>query len=98
MSHTNHPQNQFQGLGQNQNPHQLNNGTSIVSENGYPESVVKNSHENIQDNLQDNLQDNFQDKQQNNEEESRFKDGELLNLIRVRFPGNAKSFPFLVGK
>ncbi len=35
---------------------------------------------------------------QSNEEDSRFKDGELLNLIRVRFPGNARSFPFLVGK
>lgn len=32
------------------------------------------------------------------EEDSRFKDGEELTLVRVRFPGNAKSFPFLVGK
>lgn len=31
-------------------------------------------------------------------ENSRFKDGENLTMIRVRFPGNAKSFPFLLGK
>jgi cell fate regulator YaaT (PSP1 superfamily) len=31
-------------------------------------------------------------------ENSRFKDGETITMIRVRFPGNARSFPFLVGK
>lgn len=31
-------------------------------------------------------------------ENSRFKDGEKLTMIRVRFPGNARSFPFQVGK
>lgn len=31
-------------------------------------------------------------------ENSRFKDGERLTMIRVRFPGNARSFPFLIGK
>jgi len=30
--------------------------------------------------------------------ESRFKEGEILRFVRVRFPGNAKSFPFYVGK
>jgi cell fate regulator YaaT (PSP1 superfamily) len=32
------------------------------------------------------------------EKSSRFKDGEELTMVRVRFPGNAKSFPFVVGK
>jgi cell fate regulator YaaT (PSP1 superfamily) len=31
-------------------------------------------------------------------QEGRFKDGQELVFIRVRFPGNAKSFPFLMGK
>jgi cell fate regulator YaaT (PSP1 superfamily) len=31
-------------------------------------------------------------------QEGRFKDGQELIFIRVRFPGNAKSFPFLMGK
>lgn len=35
---------------------------------------------------------------QEEKENSRFKDGEKLTMIRVRFPGNARSFPFLVGK
>ena len=30
-------------------------------------------------------------------QQTRFKDGEELTFIRVRFPGNAKSFPFLLG-
>ncbi len=37
-------------------------------------------------------------KLQEEKENSRFKDGEKLSMIRVRFPGNARSFPFLVGK
>lgn len=35
---------------------------------------------------------------QEEKENSRFKDGEKLTMIRVRFPGNARSFPFLTGK
>ncbi len=33
-----------------------------------------------------------------NREESRFKEGQTLRFVRVRFPGNSRSFPFLVGK
>ena len=31
-------------------------------------------------------------------DKTRFNDGEIIKLVRVRFPGNAKSFPFLIGK
>ncbi|MBP9680398.1 MAG: hypothetical protein KBD76_03245 [Bacteriovorax sp.] len=37
-------------------------------------------------------------KEVEDKESSRFKEGELLTMVRVRFPGNARSFPFLVGK
>lgn len=37
-------------------------------------------------------------KREEEKENSRFKDGEKLTMIRVRFPGNARSFPFLIGK
>ncbi|MFA6238429.1 MAG: regulatory iron-sulfur-containing complex subunit RicT [Bacteriovorax sp.] len=37
-------------------------------------------------------------KNQEEKENSRFKDGEKLTMVRVRFPGNARSFPFLTGK
>lgn len=33
-----------------------------------------------------------------NREESRFKEGQILRFVRVRFPGNSRSFPFLVGR
>lgn len=32
------------------------------------------------------------------ENNCKFKDGDKLKLIRVRFPGHAKSYPFLIGK
>lgn len=32
------------------------------------------------------------------EDNCKFKDGDSLKLVRVRFPGHAKSYPFLVGK
>ena len=35
---------------------------------------------------------------QDHNEDSKFTDGEIIKLVRVRFPGNAKSFPFLIGK
>ncbi|WP_372656198.1 hypothetical protein, partial [Halobacteriovorax sp.] len=31
-------------------------------------------------------------------DESKLTAGEIIKLVRVRFPGNAKSFPFLIGK
>ena len=32
------------------------------------------------------------------EKRARFKEGQTLQFVRVRFPGNSRSFPFLVGK
>ncbi len=32
-----------------------------------------------------------------NQDEHKFQEGQLLRFIKVRFPGNAKSFPFLIG-
>jgi cell fate regulator YaaT (PSP1 superfamily) len=34
----------------------------------------------------------------NSEDDSRFKDGDEITLVRVRFPGNSRSFPFVTGK
>lgn len=34
----------------------------------------------------------------NDSGESRYKDGDSLTFVRVRFPGNSKSFPFVIGK
>ena len=43
-------------------------------------------------------QDEEESQQGPNSQEQTFKQGELISLVRVRFPGNAKSFPFLVGQ
>lgn len=44
----------------------------------------------------------YSDQEQNEEsepkEDSRFKEGQILRFVRVRFPGNSRSFPFLIGK
>lgn len=36
--------------------------------------------------------------ERDNREDSRFKEGQILRFVRVRFPGNSRSFPFLIGK
>ena len=38
------------------------------------------------------------DQEAENREDSRFKEGQILRFVRVRFPGNSRSFAFLVGK
>jgi cell fate regulator YaaT (PSP1 superfamily) len=38
------------------------------------------------------------DEEREAQEAARFKDGQILRFVRVRFPGNARSFAFLVGK
>jgi cell fate regulator YaaT (PSP1 superfamily) len=40
----------------------------------------------------------YQGQSNQSEQSSRYKEGQVLRFVRVRFPGNAKSFPFLVGK
>lgn len=45
---------------------------------------------------QQNEEQSAEDDQQ--ESSQKFQEGEILSLVRVRFPGNARSFPFLVGK
>ncbi len=39
-----------------------------------------------------------ENKNEASSEESRFKEGQLLRFVRVRFPGHIKSYPFLIGK
>jgi cell fate regulator YaaT (PSP1 superfamily) len=36
--------------------------------------------------------------EQDESDKARWQDGDEIDLVRVRFPGNSKSFPFLVGK
>lgn len=36
--------------------------------------------------------------EEENTDEIRYKEGQILRFVRVRFPGNSRSFPFLIGK
>jgi cell fate regulator YaaT (PSP1 superfamily) len=57
------------------------------------------------------MQENIDTKEENNksdsnskgdnesrDEDSSYHEGQILNFVRVRFPGHAKSYPFLIGK
>lgn len=59
-----------------------------------PEESIPDSRE-IQEPVQEKL-DPLQEEIRR--QEGRYKDGQELQFIRVRFAGNAKSFPFLIGK
>ncbi len=64
--------------------------------------TIENTTENNQDGQDietndqiehDQANDNDSDKKRHN-----FKDGQVLRFIRVRFPGHAKSYPFMIGR
>jgi cell fate regulator YaaT (PSP1 superfamily) len=84
---------------------QLNANTEIDSTaiEITPETIIETDDSVITDNNEQvyiyNSEETEEDqKLQEEKENSRFKEGEKLTMIRVRFPGNARSFPFLVGK
>ncbi len=84
---------------------QLNANTQIDSTaiEIIPETIIETDDSVIIDNNEQvyiyNSEETEEDqKLQEEKENSRFKEGEKLTMIRVRFPGNARSFPFLVGK
>jgi cell fate regulator YaaT (PSP1 superfamily) len=41
---------------------------------------------------------NTQNNNETRDEDSKYKEGQTLSFVRVRFPGHAKSYPFLIGK
>jgi len=62
-----------------------------VEDENFPQS------ENIKSENSSESEDH-EDLSEEREKESRFKEGQILRFVRVRFPGNAKSFSFLIGK
>jgi cell fate regulator YaaT (PSP1 superfamily) len=65
----------------------------IVDEENTPPTGEINSEEQISDDS-----DVEASEEKENREDTRFKEGQVLRFVRVRFPGNARSFPFLIGK
>lgn len=64
-----------------------------VDEEKLPPTTSIISEENSSENSDDETSEDKESR-----EESRFKEGQILRFVRVRFPGNSRSFPFLVGK
>ena len=65
------------------------------------EIIDEVENENQDSDQEDNSNESNEDrdlKLQEEKENSKFKEGEKITMIRVRFPGNARSFPFLIGK
>lgn len=56
------------------------------------------SNINSEDQTSEFSEDDESSEDAENREDTRFKEGQILRFVRVRFPGNARSFSFLVGK
>ncbi len=75
--------------------------TETVLEAELEIEIIENNDTEADDNSEyqaEEYHNEEEQKQAEDKENSRFKEGEKLTMIRVRFPGNAKSFPFLIGK
>jgi len=86
---------------------QLNAHTNneVISEDANEIVIINDDNSEDKTDITNNDEYNYNDQEteeeqklQEEKENSRFKDGENLIMIRVRFPGNARSFPFLIGK
>lgn len=74
----------------------LNGPTESDIENTPSEEIQSNIITESQQNIGDDADEEFDDSDE--AKDQRFTEGEALKFIRVRFPGNAKSQPFLLGK
>ncbi|MDH4467136.1 MAG: regulatory iron-sulfur-containing complex subunit RicT [Bacteriovoracaceae bacterium] len=68
----------------------MNNNNTNNGNNNNQNTLLENNH--------DDQNDSQNRGQQNQNEGQRFQNGQLLTFVKVRFPGNAKSFAFLIGK
>lgn len=62
------------------------------------QDYIDNENSDESDDESDSDSDELKSNREDEKENSRFKDGEKLTMLRVRFPGNARSFAFLEGK
>lgn len=62
------------------------------------ENITIESNEESQKTTSGDLHHKQSNQEETTEDNCRFTDGQIIRLVRVRFPGHAKSYPFLVGK
>lgn len=72
--------------------------TQMINDNLEEGNPTPASEEIISDFNSENEADYEASEDKENREDSRFKEGQILRFVRVRFPGNSRSFPFLIGK
>lgn len=72
--------------------------SNITSESESPQEESPEIQEPSSQSSQDNYEKLDPLQEEIRRQEGRYKDGQELQFIRVRFAGNAKSFPFLIGK
>ena len=79
----------MQSYNENSNSTHQDTDLEIIEEIDQASEIENQSFDSSED-----KENRFQDEKEN----SKFKEGEKITMIRVRFPGNARSFPFLIGK
>ena len=71
----------------------MTNDPNVEEEKQPPTSSIISDDESLESS---EVEETTEDRE--NREDSRFKEGQILRFVRVRFPGNSRSFAFLVGK
>jgi len=74
-----------------------NNKHLEPTSNSSKEKSDQESPQNTEDNNKSPETNKSETQNSSNERESKYVDGDVLTFVRVRFPGNAKSFPFITG-
>lgn len=75
----------------------LENGRMTIHENAEEENILPASNITSEDYSEESADQESRDEKEN-KEDTRFKEGQILRFVRVRFPGNSRSFSFLIGK
>lgn len=75
-----------------------NQGQSVTEEKKAEEKETKENNDKLKDNNKNKGKDHNKQNNESGGKPSKYKTGDVLKFVRVRFPGNAKSFPFIVEK
>jgi len=69
-----------------------------TEENSTPPAAIRSPINQSEEESAQNKDSNYEEDQDSDERGTRWKEGDEITFVRVRFPGNSRSFPFLQGK
>ncbi len=72
--------------------------TEQAEENSTPPAAIKSPISESEQESAQNHDSEYNEDQDSDERGTRWKEGDEITFVRVRFPGNSRSFPFLQGK